>query len=253
MTTTHDVSAERAAASLNAEDERARLEAIAADSWYGKGANAASVRYSGQVFARHWRGPRGLELGPAEGLMTELLAKSFDDLTIVDGSERFVLDLRARFPKATVIHSLFEDFSPEGPGFDTIVLGHVLEHVDDPRALLTRARGWLSPTGVICAAVPNARSVHRQAAVLMGLLNEEHALNATDLHHGHRRVYDPESFRHDFLAAGLKIKVFGGYWLKPLSNAQLDAQWTPEMLDAYMQVGERYPDIAAEIYVIAGR
>jgi hypothetical protein len=46
--------------------------------------------------------------------------------------------------------------------------------------------------------------------------------------------------------------VFGGYWLKPLSNAQLEAHWTPEMLEAYMQVGERYPDIAAEIYVIAG-
>jgi hypothetical protein len=48
------------------------------------------------------------------------------------------------------------------------------------------------------------------------------------------------------------IQVFGGYWLKPLSNAQLEAHWTPEMLEAYMQVGERYPDIAAEIYVIAG-
>ncbi len=234
------------------ENERERLEAIAADSWYGVGANAASVRYSGQIFARHWRGTKCLELGPAEGLMTELLAKSFESLTVVDGSERFCQDLRVRFPGAEVVHSLFEGYEPEAV-FDTIVLGHVLEHVDDPRGLLARAARWLAPGGVLCAAVPNARSVHRQAAVLLGMLPEEHALNATDLHHGHRRVYDPESFRHDFLSAGLGIKVFGGYWLKPLSNAQLDAQWSPEVLWAYMQVGERYPDIAAEIYVIAGR
>jgi hypothetical protein len=33
------------------------------------------------------------------------------------------------------------------------------------------------------------------------------------VHHGHRRVFDPESFRQCFLAAGLAIEVFGGYWL----------------------------------------
>lgn len=232
--------------------ERERLEAIATDSWYGTGANGAMVRYSGQVFARHWRGRACLELGPAEGLMTELLIRSFKDVTVVDGSELFCAELRSKFPDAHVVCSLFEEYVPESQ-FDTVVLGHVLEHVEDPRALLRSAARWLTPGGVICAAVPNARSVHRQAAVLLGMLPEEHALNATDRHHGHRRVYDPESFRHDFLAAGLGIRVFGGFWLKPLSNAQIDAQWSAEVLDAYMQIGERYPDVAAEIYVIAGR
>ena len=237
--------------SLDHFSESQHLEAIADDSWYGKGANAASVRYSGRLFSRYWRGTSCLELGPAEGLMTEMLAMHFSDLTVVDGSELFCRDLRGRFPKATVVHSLFESFEPKRL-FDTIVLGHVLEHVADPCALLKAVRGWLSPKGAVYAAVPNANSVHRQAAVILGLLPDEHALNATDIHHGHRRVYDAVSFRGHFNAAGLSIQVFGGYWLKPLSNAQLDAQWTPEMLDAYMKVGERYPDIAAEIYVIAG-
>jgi hypothetical protein len=57
--------------------------------------------------------------------------------------------------------------------------------------------------------------------------------------------------RRDFHAAGFKIQIFGGYWLKPLSNAQIEAAWTPAMLDAFMQLGERYADIAAEIYVVA--
>jgi hypothetical protein len=71
------------------------------------------------------------------------------------------------------------------------------------------------------------------------------------MHHGHRRVFNPESFRRCFLAAGLAIEVFGGYWLKPVSNAQIEATWTSQMLEAFMQLGERYPDIAAEIYVVA--
>jgi 2-polyprenyl-3-methyl-5-hydroxy-6-metoxy-1,4-benzoquinol methylase len=235
---------------LDRQAERESLEQIAADSWYAAGANGESVRYCGRVFERFFRGHSCLELGPAEGLMSEVLVPRFQRMVMVDGSRQFCDELRRRFPRAEVVNSLFEDYETD-ERFDTIVISHVLEHVDDPVSLLATARRWLADDGRLIAAVPNARSVHRQAAVLMGLLPEEHAMNATDAHHGHRRVYDPESFRHDFARAGLRVEVFGGYWLKPLSNAQLEAQWTPEMRRAYLELGERYPDIAAEIYVVA--
>jgi hypothetical protein len=65
-------------------------------------------------------------------------------------------------------------------------------------------------------------------------------------------VYDPESLRRDFHAAGFRIEVSGGYWIKTVANSQLEANWSPEMIEAAMVVGERYPDIAAEIYLVAG-
>jgi 2-polyprenyl-3-methyl-5-hydroxy-6-metoxy-1,4-benzoquinol methylase len=232
----------------NLEDRR--LEAIAADSWYARGANGAGVRYLATILERYLRGTRCLELGPAEGLLTETLARIFPELTLVDGSRRFCDALRVRFPNSEVVHALFEDFVPHGR-YDAIVLGHVLEHVNDSASLLASARDWLNEGGAVYAAVPNARSIHRQAAVMMGILATEHSLNESDNHHGHRRVYDPESFRAEFLRAGLKIRICGGYWLKPLSNAQIDSSWTPEMLQAFMQLGERYPDVAAEIYIVA--
>ncbi|NBR68254.1 MAG: methyltransferase domain-containing protein, partial [Actinobacteria bacterium] len=49
-------------------------------------------------------------------------------------------------------------------------MGHVLEHVLDPLDAVQRAYAWLRPGGMVLAAVPNARSLHRQAAVSMGLL-----------------------------------------------------------------------------------
>lgn len=231
-------------------EESTRLAAIASDSWYAKGVNLTSIEYSARVFSRHWQPGHLLELGPAEGVMTELLARHFERMTLVEGSEKFCDSLRKRFPNASVIHSLFEEFTTR-ESFDTIILGHVLEHVEDPVAVLDIARQCLRPRGVICAAVPNSRSIHRQAAVSMGLLPHEAALNDTDRHHGHRRVYSPESLTLDVRNAKLKVKISGGYWLKPLSNSQLEAQWTAPMIDAFMQLGERYPDIAAEIYVIA--
>lgn len=235
---------------LDRDGERERLEAIAADSWYEQWVNAAGIRYGGEIFARHWRGGRCLELGPAEGVMTEKLVGRFEDVVVVDGSEHFCSMLRERFPDIEVVCALFEDYEPSGT-FDAVVLGHVLEHVADPVVLLQAVRPWLSEGGSVYAAVPNARSVHRQAAVLMGALETEHTFNESDRHHGHRRIYDPERLRADFLAAGFDISVFGGYWLKPLSIGQITRDWTPEMLEAFMALGERYPDIAGEIYVIA--
>jgi 2-polyprenyl-3-methyl-5-hydroxy-6-metoxy-1,4-benzoquinol methylase len=230
--------------------EKKRLEAVARDSTYVNMAGKASTRHCATIFERHFRGNSCLELGPAEGVMTAHLIKHFAKVTVVEGSETFAGMIAAAHPEVHVHHGLIEAFAPR-ERYDTIVLGHVLEHVEDPSAMLQTIRGWLAPGGRILASVPNANSIHRQAAVLMGILGDVRALNAADVHHGHRRVYDPETFRALFQSAGLTVDHFGGYWLKPLSNAQIEQDWTADMLQAFMRLGEGYPDIAAEIYVVA--
>ena len=238
--------------SASAVAERERLERVANVSLYTTRTGRATIEYSFRIVRRHLTGTTVLEMGPAEGVMSELLANTGMTMTLVEGSALFCSDLGKRLPQAEVVHCLFEDFEPSaGRKFDNIVLGHVLEHVHDPVHILSRAKHWLAPGGRIFAAVPNARSLHRQAAVMMGLLPSEHALNEMDVHHGHRRVFDPESFRNVFYQAGLNIDIFGGYWLKPVSNAQIERDWSTDMLEAFMQLGERYPDVAGEIYVLA--
>ena len=227
-----------------------RLESIAAKSLYAHKVNSATIQASFSVFQRYLATGPTLELGPAEGVMTDLLVNVCPELTVVDGSQRFCNSIKQKHPNVNAINSLFEQFQPNYK-FNNIILGHVLEHVENPVEILKRASQWLSPGGRILAAVPNSRSLHRQAAVLMGLLPFEESLNEADHHHGHRRVYNPETFRGDFISAGLSIEVSGGYWLKPISNGQIERDWTPEMLDAFMILGERYPDIAGEIYVVA--
>ncbi len=115
---------------------------------------------------------------------------------------------------------------------------------------LRKTLDWIEPGGRILACVPNANSIHRQAAVKMGLLHAVDELNDTDRKIGHRRVYDMARLQQDFTAAGYRIKESGGMWLKPLSNAQLEATWNEKMIQAFLDLGEEYPDIAAEIYVV---
>lgn len=239
---------------VDANKERGILEAVASDSWYLEPMALATIRHSFNVFRRYIRlGDRILEMGPAEGTMTELMLREGFEVEAVEGSSIFAGALRERFPSLIVHEALFEEFIPNDK-FDVIILGHVLEHVADPVAVLSRVREWLVPeTGRVLIAVPNARSLHRQAAVIMGLIPSEYAMSEKDHHHGHRRIYSPETLRADFIAAGMRIEFFGGYWMKPLSDRQLEQQWTPEQLSAHMTLGERYPDIAAELVIVASR
>lgn len=230
-------------------NEETRLEQIASNSLYGAGANAFTIKYSFEILKRYLKG-NVLEMGPAEGIMTEQLVNVLDTFSIVEGSQLFVNDLKLKYPKLDITCSLFENYKPSKT-FDVIVLGHVLEHVDNPVEILKKAKKWLNPNGIIFAAVPNAHSIHRQAAVLMGILDKENSMSELDYHHGHRRVYNFEDFKQDFIQAGLSIKKCGGYWLKPVSNKQIEETWTEEMIYAFMQLGEKYPEIAGEIYIVA--
>jgi hypothetical protein len=55
----------------------------------------------------------------------------------------------------------------------------------------------------------------------------------------------------DLLNAGFKIKESGGIFLKPFSNGQIDASWTPEMIEGFYKAGKYFPENCAEIFVVA--
>jgi len=230
-------------------DEQKRLDHIA--SWYlGEQLDfdRRMVRFRYEALRPHLKGASALELGSAEGEMTRLLLPHFEHLVIVDAAGD-LLDHVADSPRLTKVRSLFEAFEPD-ERFDTVVMEHVLEHVADPVALLQKARSWLAPDGRILVGVPNAHSIHRLAAVKMGLLSNPAQLNARDLQVGHRRVYDPETLCTQIKSAGLTLLERGGVFFKPVSNQQMEEQWSEEMIEGFHKLGRDFPDYAAEIYAV---
>ena len=196
----------------------------------------------------HIHGPRGLELGPAEGNMTKFLLGDFKELTIVDGAAQ-LLERIPQAPNLTKVHSLFEDFKPSQT-FNTIVMEHILEHVDNPVDLLARVKGWAAPGGRLLLGVPNGHSIHRLAAVKMGLLKDPCELNSRDHVVGHRRVYTRETFRRDIEKAGLKVLELNGVLFKPVSNQQIQDHWNQEMIEGFYELGKDFPEYAAEISAV---
>jgi 2-polyprenyl-3-methyl-5-hydroxy-6-metoxy-1,4-benzoquinol methylase len=239
-------------------DEYARLEKVS--HWYDAPdgfktdwgqLHSRLIGYRYRTLKPFFRGTTALELGIADGQMTARLLESFAHVTGLEASTKFIVEVEARFPGARerlrLVHTLFEEFQTT-ERFDTVLVMHVLEHVEDPVGLLRLAGEWVAPGGVLLINVPNARSLHRLAAVKMGLLEKPHSFNDTDRSLGHRRVYYPEQLSNDVAAAGLKLAHLGGIFLKPLANKQIERDWTPEMIDAFYELGDEFPHIAAEIY-----
>jgi trans-aconitate methyltransferase len=230
-------------------DEQQRVASVA--DWYLTNQldfDKRLIRFRFETLRPHLTGGEGLELGPAEGQMTRLLLDHFTTLTVVDGSSA----LLAQIPESSrliKVHALFEEFVPDR-AFTTIVMEHILEHVDRPVDILKRARTWLAPGGRLLAGVPNGHSIHRLAAVKMGLLSEPCELNVRDRTLGHRRVYTPDTFKADLEAAGLRVVTRGGVFFKPLSNQQIENHWTEEMIRGFYELGNDFPELAAELYAV---
>lgn len=233
--------------------ERARLRALEPGFSSHAGFNARMIDYCFRSL-RPWVEGAGrcVELGCSDGRMTERLLGCVEHLTAVDGSQAYTEAVRAALPGVEVVHALFEEFTSEPP-FEVAVLGHVLEHVEDPMLILQRARSLVRPGGRVVVTVPNGDSLHRQVGVAMGLLEHRQALNEGDLRIGHRRVYVRDELLADVAAAGLQAIHAGGIFLKPLSDAQMERDWSPELVDAYYELGRAHPELCANLLVVAER
>lgn len=230
-------------------NEEVRVESLS--DWYLKEQldfDKRLIRFRYQTLKPHLQGPDGLELGPAEGEMTQFLVNDFIRLTVVEGASELLAQI-PEYPKLKKVHSLFEDFQPE-QRFNTIIMEHILEHVDRPVELLERVKEWLAPGGKILMGVPNGKSIHRLVAVKMGLLTQPCELNSRDHALGHRRVYTQDTLKADIQASGLNLVEMGGVFFKPLSNKQIQDHWSEEMIQGFYELGKDFPENAAELYAV---
>jgi 2-polyprenyl-3-methyl-5-hydroxy-6-metoxy-1,4-benzoquinol methylase len=207
------------------------------------------IRLNHGTLRPFFRGTSCLEIGPADGTMTPLLLGEFALVDVVDGSQR-LLDTIPRAANLRKFCCLFEMFEPDRR-YDTILMSHILEHMEHPVELLRRVRDWMHPESILIVSVPNATSLHRLAGVKMGMLRSEYELNDRDRALGHFRVYDLDRLSKDLQSANFTVRQTGGVFLKPVSQGQIDASWDAAMIQAYFELGKEFPRNAAEIYATA--
>ncbi|MBF0207270.1 MAG: class I SAM-dependent methyltransferase [Oligoflexia bacterium] len=198
------------------------------------------------------KGPSILELGCADGLMTDMLSSKFTIVDCVDGSpvmvKRAKKNIKNDEDNVRFYTSLFEDFTSDRK-YKTIVISHVLEHVERPLALLRKFKNFLEPDGRIIICVPNANSFHRKMGVELGILKKITDLSKKDYEVGHRRVYSFHSLRGIINRADLKIINEGGFFLKILSGPQMKI-FNRNQLQALFNISNKFPEYCSEIFCI---
>lgn len=200
-----------------------------------------------------------LELGSFKGDFTRRFLGRFDDVTCVEASGVALDIARQRFGnRVKFVHARFEDALLPAR-YDNIVLTHVLEHIDDPVAVLRRINDeWLAPGGRFFLVCPNANAASRQIAVKMGLISHNAAVTTSEAQHGHRCTYTLDTLERDAVAAGLNVVHRSGVFFKALANFQWDRLLqtdivSQEYLDGCFKLGQQYPDLCSSIFLMCER
>jgi 2-polyprenyl-3-methyl-5-hydroxy-6-metoxy-1,4-benzoquinol methylase len=183
-------------------------------------------------------GAHVLEMGFGEGNVTRQLLEAHMRVDIVEGAALLVDSARKQYGDAVQVHhALFSEFRP-AHAYDAILATNILEHVADPAETLASIRQWCGPETRVIVTVPNAESIHRRLAVLMGIQPRLDTLSPRDHLVGHQRVYDMDGLTREVEEAGFQIVDQKGFLLKVLPNSMLK-DMPPALVDALYAISDQ--------------
>ena len=170
---------------------------------------------------------------------------------VLEGSPAVIKNFKKKFPKcrAQIIETFFEKFESDKK-FETIVLGFVLEHVDNPLEILKHFKQFLAFNGRIFVAVPNAESLNRRLGYMAGILPDMQKLAENDVTLGHKRYFTLKSLTRLVTDARYKIERVEGIFLKPFTTQQIvSLNLDKRIIHALCEVGISYPELCCGILV----
>lgn len=205
--------------------------------------------YPERILQRMSRGQDVLELGIGHGYTPIWFSQYAGKHVVIDGSRVVIDQFLKNYPnyEGEIVYSYFEEY--DSPAlFDYIVMGFVLEHVDDPSMILAKFRKYLKPGGKIYVAVPNCKSLNRRIGLAMGVIDDIYSLNENDIALGHRRQYCVDTLKKEIVNAGLNLTHIEGIYLKPLPVSVLQSiDNADENFNALLEVGIDFPELCVAI------
>ncbi len=192
-----------------------------------------------------------LELGLGHGYTVNEFLKHVSFYTILEGSEAVINNFKQTnaglYNKVKIIHTYFEDFTTINR-YENIVMGFILEHVEDPDFIINKYKNFLAEYGKLFITVPNSESLHRLIAYEGKLLDDLKMLSEHDLLLGHRRYYNLQDLKDLAKKHKLKIIKAEGIFLKPFATSQMiNLNLSDNVINGLLKVGKKYPELSNAI------
>jgi len=195
-----------------------------------------------------------LELGLGHGISTDMFSRYFDEYLVLDASQAVIDNFKEKFPNSTakIQKCFFEDFKSVKK-YDIIIMGFILEHVDDPELILNYYKSFLKDGGKIFITVPNAEVMNRRLGFIAKTLPDVTLLSEHDRDCGHTRYYTVQSLSEQVENCGFKINKIEGIYLKPLSTSQMISLKLDDIyINALCELGVEYPELSCGILMEIG-
>ena len=147
-----------------------------------------------------------LEIGPASGYVTKALRKRGCTVTSVEvdpKAARAAREYANRMINADIETMNFEKELGE-ERYDVILFGDVLEHLKDPKAVLSGLRPYLKPSGYVVATAPNVAHGSVRLLLLDGKFDPQ-ATGILDWTHLH--FYTRRTLLELFRDAGYRVEL----------------------------------------------
>ena len=190
-----------------------------------------------------------LELGIGHGYTVNKFHDMVDSYKIIEGSQEVIRLFKKRYPFANlnIVRCLFEDFDTNEK-FDNIIMGFILEHVDDPELIINRYKRFLSKNGKLFISVPNSGALNRQIGLEAGLLDDLEYLSEADRMLGHKRYFNIKKLEELAKSSGMRVVSTEGIFLKPITTEQIRTLgFDDNILKAFLKVGINYPELCVAI------
>ena len=192
-----------------------------------------------------------LDLGLGHGITASRFAGKFRRYVVLEGSDKVIHRFKEKHPsevqKIDIVKTSFETFQPIET-FQNILMGFVLEHVDDPSLILDHFKPFLRADGFLLIAVPNAEALNRRYGYEAGILADITELSEFDRALGHQRNWGIARWQELIKSSGYVIEKCEGLFLKPITTQQLLAlNLSESILQAMCKVGVEYPELCLGI------
>ena len=195
-----------------------------------------------------------IELGSATALMAaEIISLSpVAHWLGIERSETYLEKARARhLPNAEFVKGDLNDLPQLDRCFDHVLATNVLHEVADPLVFLAACRDLTGSGGKVHLTLQNPSSIHRLAALEMGLIESLTEVASRGAQWGTTRLWSADDLSALAEQAGLRTMSRAGVLLKPLPNADME-KLAPTVMDGFERAGRYFPEHCAMNYLVLG-
>jgi len=193
-----------------------------------------------------------LEIGCADGSMTEKLVKYVSKLDVVEPCSRYCNIIQSNILNIHKVYNCFIEEFPKNKQYDVVICASLLHHIQEPIKFLNNLKKFIKPGGVLLATVPNVKSLHRRIGVKMGLLKDEYQDSERNIMFHQFGKYDKKKFITLFKQSEFTILECFGYMIKPFPSEIMEKiSIDDDLLNAMFDIGKEFQDISSQLFIRA--